>query len=321
MNLTFKKKSFFFKLSSKVENSNTTYKYKSGWIIKLKNMEKGVGFGEVNPLRKQDLDTCQIQLNQISKYVNSNNISELIKNFHPCIQSAINSALAEIERKINFKKNYYFNEIDQTAILLNPHNALEELKILKGNKLLNGKSLTIKWKVGIKDNASEEKILIEILNNLRSNIKLRIDANGSWGRKIANRWADILKDNKNVDWLEQPLCVDDIDGLRELNKKIPIALDESLLKFPTLIDEWKGWQIRRPSQEKNPVKLLRELENKKALISISTSFETGIGKRWLYHLSSLQLQGPTPKVPGLAMNKFPNSFLFLNEAKKIWDQL
>ena len=46
MNLTFKKKSFFFKLSSKVDNSNTTYKYKSGWIIKLKNMEKGVGFGE-----------------------------------------------------------------------------------------------------------------------------------------------------------------------------------------------------------------------------------------------------------------------------------
>ncbi len=43
MNLTFKKKSFFFKLSSKVDNSNTTYNYKSGWIIKLKNMEKGVG--------------------------------------------------------------------------------------------------------------------------------------------------------------------------------------------------------------------------------------------------------------------------------------
>lgn len=130
-----------------------------------------------------------------------------------------------------------------------------------------------------------------------------------------------MKDNKNIDWLEQPLCVDDIEGMKELNKKIPIALDESLLKFPTLIDEWKGWQIRRPSQENNPVKLLRELENKKALISISTSFETGIGKRWLHHLSSLQLQGPTPKVPGLAMNKFPNSFLFLNEAKTIWDQL
>jgi len=167
----------------------------------------------------------------------------------------------------------------------------------------------------------EEAKLEEILSKIGNNIKLRIDANGSWGREIANRWADILKDNKNIDWLEQPLCVDDIDGLTELNKKIPIALDESLLKFPTLIDEWKGWQIRRPSQENNPVKLLDALENKKALISISTSFETGIGRRRLYHLSSLQLQGPTPKVPGLAMNNFPNSFLFLNEAKKIWDLL
>ena len=102
MNLTFKKKSFFFELSSKVDNSNTIYKYKSGWIIKLKNIEKGVGFGEVNPLRKKDLDVCQIQLNQVPKYVNSKTLSDLIKNFHPCIQSAINSALAEIEKKNKF---------------------------------------------------------------------------------------------------------------------------------------------------------------------------------------------------------------------------
>ena len=70
---------------------------------------------------------------------------------------------------------------------------------------MNGKSLTIKWKVGIKDNSSEEKTLIEILNHLTSNIKLRIDANGSWKREIANRWVDILKDIENIDWLEQPL--------------------------------------------------------------------------------------------------------------------
>ena len=321
MNLTFKKKSFFFKLSSKVDNANTTYKYKSGWIIKLKNIKNEIGFGEVNPLRKKDLDICQIQLNQIPEYVNSKNISQQIKSFHPCVQSAINSAIAEIERKINFKKNYYFNEIDQTAILLNPFKALEELKILKANKLFNKKSLTIKWKVGIQDNASEEKILIEILNNLRSNIKLRIDANGSWKRKIANRWVDILKDIKNLDWLEQPLSKDDIEGLRELNKRIPIALDESLLKYPYLINEWDGWQIRRPSQETNPMHLLKELKDKKGFRSLSTSFETVIGRRWLFHLSSLQLLGLTPKVPGLAFKKNPNSFLFLNEPQKIWDKL
>lgn len=321
MNLIFKKKSYCFKLSTKVENSKTTYLTKSGWIIKLKNNDKKIGFGEVSPLLKEDLKKCEEQLNMIPEYVGVLNLSEQINIFHPCIQSAINSALAEINGKIIFKENYFFDEIDKTAILLNPNNVISDLNEIKKSQSNIGKSVTIKWKVALKNNNEEEAILEEILSQIGNNIKLRIDANGSWGREMAKRWADILKDNKNIDWLEQPLSVDDIDGLKELNKKIPIALDESLLKFPTLIDEWKGWQIRRPSQEKNPDKLLRDLENKKALISISTSFETGIGRRWLYHLSSLQLQGPTPKVPGLAMNKFPNSFLFLNQAQKIWDQL
>ena len=321
MNLIFQKKSYSFKLSAKVENSKTNYHTKSGWIIKLISNDKKIGFGEVSPLHKKDLKKCAKQLDMIPEYIEEFNLSEQINIFHPCIQSAINSALAEINGKIIFKENYYFDEIDKTAILLNHENVVSDLNEIKKRQSNIGKSLTIKWKVALKNNHEEEATLEEILSQIGNNIKLRIDANGSWGREIANRWADILKDNKNIDWLEQPLCVDDIDGLTELNKKIPIALDESLLKFPNLIDEWKGWQIRRPSQENNPVKLLRELENKKALISISTSFETGIGKRWLHHLSSLQLQGPTPKVPGLAMNKFPNSFLFLNEAKKIWDQL
>ena len=321
MNLIFKKKSYSFKLPTKLKNSKTTYLTKSGWIIKLTCNDKKIGFGEVSPLLEEDLKKCAKQLDMIPECVEVNSLSEQINIFHPCIQSAINSALAEINGRIIFKENYYFDEIDKTAILLNPENVISDLNEIKKRQTNIGKSVTIKWKVALKNNHEEEASLEEILSQIGNNIKLRIDANGSWGREIANRWADILKDVKNIDWLEQPLCVDDIDGLTELNKKIPIALDESLLKFPNLIDEWKGWQIRRPSQENNPVKLLRELENKKGLISISTSFETGIGKRWLYHLSSLQLQGPTPKVPGLAMNKFPNSFLFLNEAKKIWDQL
>ena len=71
MNLTFKKKSFSFKLSSKVNNSHSTYKYKSGWIIKLKNIDNGIGYGEVNPLRKEDLDKCKIQLNAIPTQIYS----------------------------------------------------------------------------------------------------------------------------------------------------------------------------------------------------------------------------------------------------------
>ena len=55
MNLTFKKKSYCFQLSTKLENSRNTYLAKSGWIIKLTNSDAKNGFGEVTPLLKQDL--------------------------------------------------------------------------------------------------------------------------------------------------------------------------------------------------------------------------------------------------------------------------
>jgi len=55
MKLIFQKKSYSFKLSTKVENSKTTYLTKSGWIIKLTSNDKKIGFGEVSPLLRRRL--------------------------------------------------------------------------------------------------------------------------------------------------------------------------------------------------------------------------------------------------------------------------
>jgi len=38
-------------------------------------------------------------------------------------------------------------------------------------------------------------------------------------------------------------------------------------------------------------------------------------------LSYLQLLGSTPKVPGLALKQMPNTFLFKNDPKIIWNNL
>ena len=152
MNLIFQKKSYSFKLSAKVENSKTTYHTKSGWIIKLTSNDKKIGFGEVSPLYLEDLKKCAKQLDMIPEFVEVNSLSEQINIFHPCIQSAINSALAEINGKIIFKENYYFDEIDKTAILLNHENVVSDLNEIKKRQSDIGKSLTIKWKVALKNN-------------------------------------------------------------------------------------------------------------------------------------------------------------------------
>ena len=156
MYLILHKKPYRFNLSNKVENSKTTYLTKSGWIIKLTSNDKKIGFGEVSPLHKEDLKKCAKQLDMIPKYVEVFNLSEQINIFHPCIQSAINSALAEINGSIIFKENYYFDEIYKTAILLNPENVISDLNKIKKRQSSIGKSVTIKWKVALRDNHEEE---------------------------------------------------------------------------------------------------------------------------------------------------------------------
>ncbi len=321
MRIYFKKKPFIYQLSKNVTNSQIKISHRSGWIIKLRNENDIVGYGEINPLKKEDLTRCKKELDCIPSLINENIIKEEMIKMHPCIQSAINIALAEIKGILKYKNVYDFDDINKSAILLDSNNILNELNNLMKNHTLINKGLTIKWKVGTKDNKSEEKILEKILSQINKQVKLRIDANGSWNRTYANRWAEILKDNINLDWLEQPLPEDDLEGLKELEKNIPVAIDESIIKYPQLTKSWKGWQIRRPSQEINPLILLKELEAKKKFISISTSFETGIGMRVLHHFSSIQLVGPTPKVPGLAVRNFPKTILFSNNPNDIWEIL
>tara|TARA_Y100001980_G_C14542896_1_gene321421 strand:+ start:354 stop:1319 length:966 start_codon:yes stop_codon:yes gene_type:complete len=317
----FEKKFFSYRLSSDVKNSNYKIKSKNGWIIKIKNKNNELGYGEISPISKSDFMICKREINQIPKENDEISLLESIKKLHPCIQSGIICAIAEIKGQLKFRESYPFKKIDQSAILLDSYNIVHELNVIKKNIKYKDLNITIKWKVGIQENLKEEKILEKILCELPSNYKLRIDANGAWSRKLANNWADILKNNKNLDWLEQPLAPEDYEGHRKLNKKIPIALDESLLHYPDFIKSWEGWQIRRPSQEKNPLQLLEDLTNDKYYVSISSSFETGIGRRMLFHCAFIQLKGRTPKVPGLALAQAPDTFLFESNPNIIWENL
>jgi O-succinylbenzoate synthase len=51
---------------------------------------------------------------------------------------------------------------------------------------------------------------------------------------------------------------------------------------------------------------------------VSTSFETGIGQRWLAHLAALQLAGPTPVAPGLAPGWRAAGALGSEEPEAVW---
>ncbi|MCX5960175.1 MAG: o-succinylbenzoate synthase [Cyanobacteria bacterium] len=180
---------------------------------------------------------------------------------------------------------------------------------------------TLKWKVAAGDDALERKLLEVVLERLPEGARLRLDANGGWDRATAAAWAERLAGEPRLEWLEQPLADDDLEGLEALVARLPVALDESLWRHPWLRQRWSGWQVRRPALEGDPRPLLAALAAGRAGWMVSTAFETGVGRRLVEHAAALQWRGPTPTAPGLAPQWRPTGPLFDADPAVAWASL
>ena len=178
---------------------------------------------------------------------------------------------------------------------------------------------TVKWKVAATGDGLERQLLEELLRRLPAGARLRLDANGGWDRSTAAAWADRLRGEPRLEWLEQPLPPGDPEGLRALAELVPVALDESLRADPCLAATWPGWLVRRPALEGDPRPLLRALQAGRPRWMVSTALETGIGRRWLDHLAALQAEGPTPAAAGLAPGWTPSGALFSIDPAEVWE--
>jgi len=186
---------------------------------------------------------------------------------------------------------------------------------------LSSNAQTLKWKVAAGDDALERQLLEAVLERLPEGARLRLDANGGWDRATAAAWAERLAGEPRLEWLEQPLAEDDLEGLEALAARLPVALDESLRRHPSLRQRWRGWQVRRPALEGDPRPLLAALAAGRAGWMVSTAFETGVGRRLVEHAAALQWRGPTPTAPGLAPQWRPTGRLFDADPAVVWASL
>ncbi len=322
MKLKLEIKPFSFHLLKPIQTSQRVITKKKGWLIKLEDQDNRVGWGEISPLNPAELNQCEKILVKLGSSPSKKNLENQIKTWPGSMGFAFGAALAEINCLIGDSSKQKWRKVSSSAILL-PSNELELLKNLDSTieNQYNDcpKALTFKWKVANDSNDNESILLQKILRKLPNNARLRIDANCGWSRSQAKEWAQALNREPRLEWLEQPLSEGDIEGLEELAQYIPVALDESLIKTPSLRKTWKHWQIRRPILEGDPRILLKELNNKTGYRVISTSFETGIGRRWVEHLAALQQESSTPTQPGLAPGWLPNSPLFNKNPRTVWE--
>ena len=321
MKLIINTKPFSFELTKKLRTSKGIIHKKIGLLLKIQDPDGNYGWGEVSPLEASELKTCIESLNAIGKITTKDSIENCLFELPGALAFGLGSSLADLDNPTRHKISFKRLDITKSSYLLptdiDPIKSIIEY-IDRSNK--EKSSRTIKWKVSNQENdQNEEKILHNILNILPKNFKLRIDPNGGWSREKAQEWSRELKKESRLEWIEQPLRSNDIEGLFSLANQVPIALDESLVEFPYLRTIWKSWQIRRPALEGDPRLLLKEIGKEDSQTVISTAFETGIGSRWINHLAAMQIKGKYPCAPGLAPGWCPKGPLFNNNPKSIWE--
>tara|TARA_Y100001968_G_scaffold248165_1_gene232683 strand:+ start:6823 stop:7791 length:969 start_codon:yes stop_codon:yes gene_type:complete len=320
MRLSLAIKPYSYQLLNPIHTSQGFLHKKKGWLLKVEDPSGHCGWGEVSPLNPYELTKCEANLNKLTYSPLREEIEEKIVTESGALGFGFGAALAEMDCLVGKTTKDSWLKAPKSAILLPKGNTLlSTLNMYLQKNQSHKQPLTFKWKVGIEEPNVEKKLLEEILAVLPINYRIRIDANGGWSRKVAKDWSKKLAGDPRLDWLEQPLTPNDSEGLLELSKQVPIALDESLRCDPSLRNRWKYWQVRHPVLEGDPRELLKELNNGKSFITISTSFETGIGSRWVNHMAALQHNSSTPTAPGLAPGWFPKSELFSNDPHKVWE--
>ena len=142
---------------------------------------------------------------------------------------------------------------------------------------------SFKWKVGVGDVADELGLLDDLLSRLPSGAKLRLDANGAWDRKRAEKWLTRCAD-RPIEFVEQPVAAD-LPKAEDLllglanDFPTPLALDESVstcAQFRRWIDQgWPGLFVVKPSLLDHPEPLLTKVGG--ARVVFSSALETAVG--------------------------------------------
>ncbi|MEJ6585971.1 MAG: o-succinylbenzoate synthase [Synechococcus sp. ChBW.bin.23] len=321
MELRLQIKPYKFSLCMPLLTAAGVLQQRRGWLLRLEDSAGRLGWGEVSPLEAEQHEVCQaalVRMMEIGVVWTVNSLEHLLATVPAALAFAIGAALAELDGELGSVSSAGWLQAPKSAFLLPAGVAMRDALDRLLSSVDSNLPFTLKWKVAASDPKEEWSLLQGLLDQLPYSARLRLDANGGWDRLQAWRWVEQLRGDPRLEWFEQPLAADDWEGLEAISAVVPVALDESLQAHPTWRDQWEGWQVRRPLLEGDPRPLLRDLLRGKPRLMLSTTFETGIGARWLAHLAALQAQGETPAAPGLAPGWCPDSSLFSPDPSEVW---
>lgn len=261
-----------------VRTAHGIWSTREGVWVKLTREDGRVGYGEAAPIHWFGTETVEEiveRCRQIGEHAEDERLDALAES-----TGVLRGALAMARRSLEAPEESGADYLPVAALLPAGRAALPivDAKVEAGFR-------SFKWKVGVADAADELAQLDDLLGRLPGGAKLRLDANGAWEPRVAERWFARCAE-RPIEWIEQPLTEnrrearDWLLGLAN-DYPTPIGLDESVSSDRD-VDRWLdvGWPgvfVIKPSLLSDPPAVIARLQARQARVAFSSALETAIG--------------------------------------------
>jgi O-succinylbenzoate synthase len=267
-----------------VRTAHGLWTEREGVLVRLETEGSPAGYGEAAPLASfgsETVDEIVAACARLGEYVTTAQLAELPSRLG-CLRNALAAAQAP---KLGEERKY----LGVAALLPAGRAVIDALK-----ERADAGFRVFKWKVGVGDIADELVLLDDVCGALPSGAKLRLDANGAWDRRKAQRWLERCAD-RPVEFVEQPSFVPASEGATARGRSddlllglaseypTPIALDESVGRDGD-VEKWlgAGWPgvyVVKASLLGDVAGVLERLAKAKAHVVFSSALETAVGAR------------------------------------------
>ena len=187
---------------------------------------------------------------------------------------------------------------------------------------------SFKMKVG-KDIPQDLERIRTVRNAVGEDVAIRVDVNQGWVNSSNTLKALAALEELKIDWLEQPVVADDLDGMVEVRKKarLPLMVDESLKSMKDMREV-----IAKQAADKANIKLMKcggilpamKLANQAEMAGIECQIgsmvESSIGSAAGFHvafskkiITSVELTGPLKFSTDVGNLHYDVPFIQLNE--------
>lgn len=313
-----------------LQTAHGPWMWREGLLIRLEDSLGRVGYGEVAPIPwfgsesvAEALVFCRAQRGEWR----CGEIPDAL----PATQFGLESAQADLTGQIDGKEPAIPADSVANAAICGLLPAGETALETAPQCLAQGHR-TLKWKIGVGLIADEIRWFDQLVADLPTNTRLRLDANGGLSLAQAEQWlvvCDRINANPHlatVEYLEQPLPPDQLEDMTALGERYQtaIALDESVATAAQLEHCWqRGWRggfVVKPAIAGSPRQLEAFCQKYQPRLVFSSAFETVVGRRAALAIAARCSPSPAPALGFGTQGWFADDWDTLTPAE-LWDRL